>query len=136
MVEVQLRNVACQLGGLREAGALVAGGEARDGARLRDHVAHRRGLDVGAARRALATVEVHGDAEPAIALILDGFDLAEAHRDVQALLQAHVALGLRGPETPCLLEREGHDVFELRDARGVDFLGHEAQLYGQARVQT
>src|SRR5262245_21880209 len=94
MIQVEIRYVARQLLGIREPGAVVLGRVPRDVAGLLDGLGHRARRQVRGTRRTLALAEVDGDAHAAIALVLDGLDLAETHRRRESLLQADVGLGL------------------------------------------
>ena len=116
--------------GIGEPGAGILRGEARDAAGLGDGLAQRAGAQVGGAGRALARAEVDGDAHAAVALVLDGLDLAEPHRDREAHVHADGGLGLGCAEHARLLERELDECEQVGavggDGGGAVFDGHGA----------
>ena len=119
MVEVQVRDLACQRLRIHQSRVRVLGGVAGDGAGLLDRLAHRRGRQVGRARRALALAEVHRHRQAPVALVLDRVDLAQAHAHRQALARRGVRLALRGALAPGLLQREAGDILKLRGGLSV-----------------
>jgi len=113
VVEVEVRDVAGERLGVDEPGIRILGGVARDRARLADRLEHRRAAEIRGARGALALAEIHGHGEAAVALVLDGVDLAQAHACRESAAHGGVGFALRGPEPPGLIAREAHDVAQL-----------------------
>ena len=62
--------------------------------------------------------------QAAVAVILDGLDLAQPHGHGQAALQAGIGLGLAGTGALRLGQCAGDDLLELADAGGIDLLRH------------
>ena len=79
MIEIEVGDLARQRLRIDEPGVGILRRVAGDGAGLLDRLAHRRGRQVGGARRALALAEVHRHRQSPVALVLDGVDLAQAH---------------------------------------------------------
>ena len=117
-VEIETLLLARHQLGVGETGVLVGRREAADAHRLADGVLDARRREIRRARTALALVAIHGDREPAIALPLDGFELAHAHGHGQSFLVAGADFGLIGAlparERDCLrsdgLQRFGNRV--------------------------
>ncbi len=124
MIQVQVRDFAGQVGGVREARALIFGGVAGNGAGLLDGGTHRGGAQIRGTRRTLALSEIDRETQAAIALVFDGVHFPQAYGGGEPALQAGVGLALRGPGAPGF----GHDLLDdlckLRDPGGVDFLLH------------
>ena len=79
--------------------------------------------EIGRAGRALALAEIHRDAHAAVALVLQGLDLAESHAHRKTGILADGGLGLRGAARARLLEGALDDRFEVSLGQGVDGLG-------------
>ncbi len=80
MIEPQVGRLASiQPFGIGKAGGHVLGGVARDRAGRLDGAIDGFGREIGGARVAAARPEIDGDAEPLVAVVLDGLDLAAAH---------------------------------------------------------
>ena len=124
MIEIQVRNVARHGLGVRQAGAFIARGVARDRAGLGHGQLDRRGAQIGGAGRALAVPEVHGHGHAAVAMVLDGVDLAQAHRHGQSLLHAGVGVGRGGTGSLRQRQRAADHLLQFWNTRRVDFLGH------------
>jgi hypothetical protein len=122
MVEIEFGQIAGHVRGISQPGKFVARGEGGNGAGLRHHRPHRLWSQVGAAGRALGAVEIHGDSQRPVALVFNGFNLAEANGDVQALLKAHVGLRLGSTRRLRLLQGKSHDIAKFRDSGCVDGL--------------
>ena len=124
MIEIQIRKLARH--GLRvgEARTFVAGGVARNRAGLGHGQLHGRSAQIRGAGRALAVSEIHRDRHAAVAVVLDGVDLAQAHRDGQSLLDAGVGVGGRGTGGLGQGQRAADDLLQFRNTRRVDFVRH------------
>ena len=121
MIEVEVGYIARQSLRLYESRVRILRGVARDRARLGDGLAHRRGAQVGGARRPLALAEIHRHPETSVALVLDGVDLAQAHAHREPLAERCVCLALRCALALRLGEGERGDIVQL--ARGVGGVG-------------
>jgi hypothetical protein len=124
VVQIQIRNIARQIRGVREARTLILGGVAGDGAGLLHGVAHRRGAQVPGTGRTLALAEVHRQPQAPIALVFHRVHLPEAHGGGEAALQTGIRLALRGTGTPGFRHDLLDDLGKFRDPGGVDFLLH------------
>jgi hypothetical protein len=116
VVEVEVGHLPGHVGGVGQPGELVARRVAGNGAGLGHHLAHGLGPQVGAAGRTLGMVEIDRDSQPAVALVLDGFHLAQPYGDVEALLQADVRFRLGGSRRPGLPEGQRHGFGQFGDA--------------------
>ena len=94
MREIEIGDARRERVGIGESRAGVLRRKPRDAAGLGDRFAQRLRAQVGRACGALARAEVHGDAHAAVALVLDGLDLAHPHRHRQAHVHADRRLGL------------------------------------------
>ena len=96
-VQIEVVRLARHELGVGEARVLVGRREAADAQRLADRVLDARSREKSVVLALpFALVAIHGDREPAIALPLDGLELAHAHGDGQPLLVAGADLGLIG----------------------------------------
>ena len=93
MVEIEIGNNLGEPLGVGEPGARVFRRVARDGAGRAHGIAQRRGTEIRGAGGTAAAPEVHRDPEPAVARVLDGLDLAQAHADDEPLADADRGLG-------------------------------------------
>ncbi len=122
MVQIEVRYLTRHVGWIGKTRVRIARGIARNRAGLAHHVAHRVARQGSAAGRTLGAIEINRDAQAAVALVLDGLDLAEPHRDTKTLSQADVGFGLGRARGARLRQREGHDIGEFRNAGCVDGL--------------
>ena len=123
-IKFERQRFAGEQRGIGEASAFVLGRMARERTGLGDGGAYRIGGEVGGARRTFALPEIDCDTQPAVALVLDRLDFTEPHRDRQALLQAGIDLGLRGPEPACLIERPCDHSLQGGNPVRIDLLRH------------
>jgi hypothetical protein len=94
VTEIQIRHFAGNVRRIGQPGEFITRREPGDGTSLRHHGTHGVWLEVRTAGRPLGPVEIHRDAQPAVALVFNGFHFPQPHRDIQALLQADTGLSL------------------------------------------
>ena len=98
-VEVARQRLAeRQVVGVGQAGGRVFGGEARDVVGGAHRLLERRAREIGGARVAAALADVDRDADRLVAVALDVFDLALAHRDRQPGAFRHLDAGIARAE--------------------------------------
>ena len=95
-VEVEILRVLGHELGVGETRVFVGRREAADAECFANGVLDARRREIRRARAAFALVAINGDREPAVALPLDGLELAHAHRDGQAFLVTDADLRLIG----------------------------------------
>ena len=113
MIQIQVGLRARHQRCIRESRVGVFGGESGDAAGLGHGGLHRRGRKVGGARRALALAEINRDAHAAVALVLECFDLPQAHAHRQARILAYRRFRLGCAARARLLERALYDGCEV-----------------------
>ncbi len=96
MVEVEIGNRVRQPVRIGETCGRILRGVAGDGERFRDGRVHRVGGEIGGARVAAPLADQHGDADPLVAVVGDGFDLAAADGDALPDRLRHLGFGRRG----------------------------------------
>src|SRR4029079_18927897 len=101
--------------GLDETRVGVFGGKASDRAGLLHGVAHRRAAQIGRAAGPVARAKIHGDAEPAIALVFDSVHFTQTHGHAEPLAHTRIGFTLRCSPTLGSLQHKAHDVLELWD---------------------
>ena len=111
MEEVEVRRLAAEkarvIGKPRR---IVIGGVARDRACRFHGALDRLRRKVGGARVAAALAEIDRDAEALVAVVLDGLDLAAAHRHRLAYRGRDFDLGIARAEARGGIEREARDI--------------------------
>ena len=124
MPQVEIGNVAREHVLVRESGAIVGCREARDRQRGIHRVAHRLRREIGGAGVPALLADVDRDADALVAVVLDGFDLAPAHRHGLADAFAHLGLGGARAALRGVIEHVPGDLPELVGAEGKMRFGH------------
>ncbi len=98
MEQVQIQRVALELLRIGQSGGLVDGRVARDVVGRLRRLADRRPGKIGRRGMAAALAQVHGDAQPLVARVLDGLDLSLARGHRQSGRFARLAGAIAGAQ--------------------------------------
>ncbi|AMP09210.1 peptidase U62 modulator of DNA gyrase domain protein [Collimonas arenae] len=115
--QLQIQRIHFQSINIRQAGAIVFGGEAGDVVCRFDRVLQRFGREIGGAGIAAPGMaflsQVHGDAHALVLILLDGLDATLAHPYRQPAAFADLDRGARGPFFPRITQNVLRKLLQL-----------------------
>ena len=124
MEQVEIARLAAEQLGVGEPGAIVARGEARDRQRLAHRIGNGARRKIGGAGVPFLLADVDRDAEPLVAVVLDGLDFALAHGHGLPVAVGDLRLAAVGPPVARVPQHVGGDFLQGLVAQRKACLGH------------